>query len=329
MRGITILSERKCRKDWHVSYDTVLGMENAFVNEGAEIKFFSPIFTVVNKVLNKLKLVNLPDVTIKVRDTYVLFICMGISDLEKQAKTLKRLSKQGNNVVLYCFDTWESHYERWEKMFFLIKPKFIFMAYKSSKEYFAKLFENVFFIPQSMDEKYFYPRDVRKKRLIMQMGRKNSRIHNVILNYLHDNEMEDCDENYVYERENGKIIYPDTDELAENICSTKFFVCAAQSLENMALTGKISDVTARFYEAMACKTLIIGYKPDTYDELFLDNSMIELKPDVSDLSDWIKYFSTHTDEYNLIVDRNYDYLMEHHRWKNRFKEMINIINGSY
>lgn len=114
-----------------------------------------------------------------------------------------------------------------------------------------------------MDEKCFSPKNVKKRRMFIQMGRRNEKIHNMILHYLKERHIPINDTNYLYEKEKGKVLFQDTNELATEIAAAKYFVDAPQSLENSALTGKVSDVTARFYEAMACKTLIIGYKPKT------------------------------------------------------------------
>lgn len=102
----------------------------------------------------------------------------------------------------------------------------------------------------------------------MQMGRRNENIHQMILHYLNEKGLNDCEQNYIYEKEKGKILFEDGNELARNIAQTKYFVCAPQCLDNQKITGIVSDVTARFYEAMACKTLIIGFKPIVFDELF-------------------------------------------------------------
>ena len=74
---------------------------------------------------------------------------------------------------------------------------------------------------------------------------------------------------------------------------------------------------ARFYEAMACKTLIIGYKPDTFDELFPSDAMIDLENDET-LNDVIRFFEEHPEEYQRIVDRNYDLIVKKHTWKERY-----------
>jgi glycosyltransferase involved in cell wall biosynthesis len=246
------------------------------------------------------------------------------ANLSAHKETLQYLINHGNEVYVYCFDTWESQYEEWEKLFELIQPTAIFLAYKQSVEYFSKKYSNVFFLPQSMDKTYFHDYAENKSRLFMQMGRKNEVIHEMILDYLKRHDIENVEKNYVYEREKGKIIYPDTTELAKNISKTKYFVCAPQSLENVNLTGKVSDVTARFYEAMACKTLIIGYKPDTFDELFpYENAMIDLHE--NNLSDVIAYFDENPKEYWNIVNKNYDFVMKNHTWERRLAEIMRRI----
>lgn len=64
------------------------------------------------------------------------------------------------------------------------------------------------------------------------MGRKNQKIHDMILHYLLENAISDINDNYVYELVPKTIIFPDTNELAENICLSKYFVCAPQPEEN-------------------------------------------------------------------------------------------------
>lgn len=324
---LTILSERNYCKNHHVSYDTVLGMENAFSKEGAVVTCLSPYWYTFNRILNRIFRKRVHDISIKCyKEQWYLFIAMGKGNLERQMHTLKRISQKTNHLILYCFDTWEAQYNEWNELFQKINPAHIFLAYKSSTEYFSQIRENIHFLPQSMDETFFHSREIKKQRLFMQMGRKNTNIHNMILSYLKKQNLDNMNENYVYEKEKGKIIYPDTNELAENICKTKYFVCAPQSLENKQLTGNISDVTARFYEAMACKSLIIGFKPNTYDLLFPKDSMVELKDDGSNFEEVITYFEKNPDEYQNIVDKNYSYVMENHRWANRYQIILENLN---
>lgn len=326
--SIVILSERLCRKKHHVSYDTILGAENAFKVEGAHIKCFSPLVSLLNKVFKKLKLrIHTFDFTITATvwggGRNVLFMAMSIEDILNHKKELRTISLN-NSLGIYIFDAWESRYSELEELLNFIKPSLMFFPYIEAKKYFDKKY-NSCFIPQSMDEKYFYPRKVEKHRMFMQMGRRNEKIHNMIMNYLENRNLSMDDSTYIYEKKKGKILFDDTNDLATEIAATKYFVAAPQSLENKALTGKVSDVTARFYEAMACKTLIIGYKPATFDLLFPEDSMLEVGDDDKSFASVIDFFEKNPKEYWRIVNRNYEYLMHNHTWRTRYKE----ISSSY
>ena len=88
------------------------------------------------------------------------------------------------------------------------------------------------------------------------------------------------------------------------------------------LTGKVSDVTARFYEAMACKTLIIGYKPDTFDELFYKDAMVDLDDVGKEFDEVIEFFEKYPEKYKYIVNRNYELLLKKHTWKSRYDVIL-------
>ena len=244
---------------------------------------------------------------------------MGYRNLKAHCKTLKRLIDLGKNVAIYCFDTWETQYQIWDDLFSFINPTVLFLAYKQSCIYFSKRYQNVVWLPQSMDTSFFRDYGEGKTRLFMQMGRRNERIHEMILEYLKTNRIEDIEKNYIYEKTKGDIIFPKTEELAKEINKTKYFVCAPQLLENSRLTGNVSDVTARYYEALASKSMIIGYKPSTFDELFPDIIIIDL--DKISLKDAVDFYETNPKEYMSIVNKNYDSIMADHTWKSRF-EMV-------
>ena len=74
-------------------------------------------------------------------------------------------------------------------------------------------------------------------------------------------------------------------------------------------------------------TLLIGYKPkDTFDELFpYENAMIEVEG-YEDFRNKIDYYLSNPEEYREIVDRNYEYLIKNHRWKNRVQQMVNALS---
>lgn len=326
--SIIVLTSRKCGKK-HVSYNTVLGLEDEFSQcIGIAPMELCPFFYYVNRILKKMKLsggivdwINVRE--LKKYNGKIFFAVMGVFELESFKHTLKMYR---DRLIIYIFDCWESQWERCESIFNEINPWMICFAYKKAKEHFSNIYERCYYLPQSMDIRYFHAYETKKTRLFIQMGRKTERLHNMVTNYLKIHNIEDCQENYIYERIKGNIIFPEVKELAEEISKSYFFLAAPQNIENEKLTGKISETTARFYEAMACKTLIIGIKPrDSFDELFpYKEAMIEVSE--ANFNSNIDALRNNIEQYNKIVENNYNYVMEHHRWKNRYRMLLELIN---
>lgn len=328
-RSIKLLSERKINGH-HVSYNTIAGLEKEFEqNSDVEVVCISPISAFINRCLKKIKLnkclLSTPPYFIDKESIY-FYAAMGKHYLTDNRGLLKRIARRGT-LAIYLFDTWEPEYDTIISLLKDIGPKYIFFAYHQTAEALRTQFNRVYVLPQSMDREYFHSYKVSKTRLFMQMGRRNERIHNLIISYLKEKGIAETDENYVYEKQKGHIIYPSIQDLAINIAKTKYFVAAPKILESMDSTGNISDVTARFYEAMACKTLIIGYKPKYFSVLFPDAYMIDLDEDERSFGEIIDYYEEHMDEYDEIVDRNYNVVFKHHTWTNRLQTVFDSISS--
>lgn len=329
--NILIISSRSCGKK-HVSYNTVLGLEDEFSNcTEKEILRFRRSFYYTNKMLRMLHIpINISDIAIikRINNTTekILFTAMGYSELEAFSATLKKCN---DRLILYIFDCWESQWDEWENIFAQINPWAICFAYKKARNHFAELRNNCWFMPQSMDIRFFHDYEVEKSRLFIQMGRLTNKMHDMVISYLQTHNIENCYENYVYERKQGEIVFPDSKQLAEEIARSYFFIAVPQNIENSAKTGDISETTARYYEAMACKTLIIGIKPkDSFDELFpYGGAMVEV--DETNFNTAIEELLKDRNYYNNLVERNYRYVMQNHRWKNRYDSLIEMIKAAY
>ena len=335
-KKITILSQRKCNLNTPC-YNTILGLEDEFLlSESVDVEFFNKTIFFLNRITKKIfgRAFFKDKILIKKlkkRGGYFFFSAMGIYSLSLNINTLKEIEKCKNcHIILYCFDTWEPKYEEFEKIFKKIRPQYLFCTYLKSAEHFKRVLSEtrVYWLQQSMDKTVFYDYGEEKKRLFIQMGRKNESLHHYVFEYLDHNKIENNNKNYNYMKENKKPIYKNKFDLAKNINATKFFITAPQNIDNYKITGNISEVTARYFEAMAAKSLIVGYKPeDSFDLLFpFDNAMITVKPDGSDFDEKINYYLEHEDEYNEIINRNYKYVNNNHTWTNRLNYIMECLN---
>ena len=333
---ICILSQQHFSNK-HVSEGTVDAFETAFMqyqaNDCIKVPLSEFIFKVNRKIAIKLHsggsgILTDKAVIRKVNESnpdFVFIIAMSPGTLAYQVKTLKKIN---HKKIVYCIDTWTQRVDQWKSLLKEAGVDCVFCSYKASVKVFREFIKDVYYLPQSMNEKYFYPRNTGEKtHLFMQMGRKNQTLHEWVLRYIAEHGLADSD--YIREKEKGQIIYPEFEQLAEEINKTSFFILAPRDVEEPQITGAISDVTARFYEGMACKTLLVGFKPkDTFDELFPSaTAMIEVK-DYDDFKNKIDFYRQNNDVYNEIVENNYDYLMRHHTWSHRVITLIEKLSDN-
>ena len=324
---LIILSEQKSYIKKGGSAPQIDGQEKAFLKYGGDdvdIRYKSICLKSINRLLKKN--VFLEGFTKKKEeDAVYLYIAVSLIYLEENAYLLKELKKHGNKVSVYCYDVWEPEFDDWQKAFDEVGFDYIFFGYKKSCEHFRELGYNGYWVPLSGDFEVFKPNNEKKTRLFMQMGRRNDVLHEKILEYLKKHGLEDSRENYVYRKDKGEDIYPDIHELAYEIGKTKYFVCVPKFYENFKRTGNINETICRYYEGMACKTLPIGMKSETFDELFPYKAMISFN-DGEDFEEEIGYYESHPEEYEAIVEKNYDYVTKNHSWGNRVKQILEIIN---
>ena len=330
MKKLIILSEQKSYIKKGMSAPQIDGQEKAFLKYGGsdvDIRYKSIVYKNINRILKKLHLSPICDdfTRKKENDAVYCYIAVSLVFLKENAYLLKELKKHGNKVSIYCYDVWEPEFDGWNKQFSEIDPDYIFFGFKKSYEHFKELGYNCYWVPLSGDYEVFKPYEVEKTRMFMQMGRKNEDLHKKILAYMEKHGIEDNRDNYVYIKNKGESIYPDINELAKEISRTKYFVCVPKFYENFKRTGNIKDTICRYYEGMACKTMLIGMKPETFDELFPYKAMISFN-DGEDFEEQIDYYENHQDEYNDIVNKNYEYILKHHSWGNRVKQILEIIN---
>lgn len=331
MNKLIIFSEQKSFIRRPLSHDAVLGQERSFLENGkdqVEIRYRSFFLKGLNRLLAKISLKPLldPFTYKKTENSVYLYIAMSLNYLKSNLYLLKNLQKNGNKLSLYVWDCWEPEYEKWEAVLDELKPDYIFWSFKQNYLHFKDKYVNSFWVPQSANTYYFKDLNMEKTRMFIQMGRVNKKLHEKTLTYLNKKGLPDTDDNYVYRRKEKQALFPDLNDLVKEINRSKYLVCIPKCYENPQRTGDICAMTGRYYESIACKTMIIGKKPLVFDELFPENGMIEFNDDLSDFDEKIDKFENNSAKYEQIVNNNYDHFMKHHTWKQRLEQILEIIN---
>lgn len=329
MKKLIIVSEQKSFLKRPISHEAILGQETVFLKYGkdkVDIKYKSFLLKGINKILGKIGLGPICESFSNRRndDAVYLYIAMHLNYLKSNLYLLKNLQSNGNRIALYVWDCWQPEFDQWQEILDDLKPDYIFFSFKQTWLYFKDRY-NCYWIAQSANTEYFKYQDIDKTRKFIQMGRINEELHKKILSYLKKHNLEDNLDNYAYRKVDRQALFPELSDLVKEINRSKYLVCIPKCYENPKRTGNISAMTGRYYEAIACKTMIIGKKPLVFDELFPEDGMIEFADDLSDFDEKIDRYENNDELYQQIVDRNYECFMKNHTWANRFDSMMYIL----
>lgn len=90
--------------------------------------------------------------------------------------------------------------------------------------------------------------------------------------------------------------------------------------------NKFRSLSIKYYETMACGTLLLADEPEDFNELgFTDRIHCVLYKDLNDLHELIKYYIENDNEREQIALKGYEFVRTYHNNVVRVKQMIKII----
>lgn len=161
---LRIISERNFFKKKSVSYDTILGLENEFLDAMEDSNCLVCLSNTIKRI-NKILWKYLGNDAVALKDPYVLRACtqessskvffaaMGIESLVLNRATLAALNQR---LIVYIFDCWESLWENYDCILRKINPYAVCFAYEKARKHFETLgYKKCCFMPQSMNSLYY------------------------------------------------------------------------------------------------------------------------------------------------------------------------------
>ena len=86
-------------------------------------------------------------------------------------------------------------------------------------------------------------------------------------------------------------------------------------------------VGTRFFENMACKTLVLCEQSKNINNIFPSDCFIDFKSDFKDFDQKFDFSVSDSDERNKIVEKAYEVVISKHTWKSRVNDLINTIKN--
>ena len=222
-----------------------------------------------------------------------------------QIKDISKVHIMGGDYDKRCFNGYNKHFNK-------INYDIIFFRYALQEK---RLKENSiggihYLLPWSVNTDLYYNYELEKTIDVMSSFH-TSNIHPYRYNIL----------NIVYKMDVTSYLKPIYfEEYIKKINESKMFITS--NVFERELSGK-------YYEVMACGTLLLTTEPDDLNKLgFYNNEhLIIYKDDFSDLQDKIEYFLKHDKEREEIAKNGMDMVRNRHSHKVRVKEFTSIVEA--
>jgi hypothetical protein len=153
---------------------------------------------------------------------------------------------------------------------------------------------------------------------VLELGRKNDLFHSRITDPLAT-----ARRPHLFEKVKGQIIFPDRPGLIRGLSQSKISICFPSSQTHPERSGTVETVTLRYFESIASKCVLLGHAPQELIDLFGYNPVIEV--DTGSEYEQLKSILSDPDSARVLVEKNYQRLLEVGTWKCRIKEALAVL----
>lgn len=314
---------------YHVSNDTIIEFENAILSDSKvkpaqtiHLKWFRILFFIYrlfrNLGFSTIRTTKKRYMSNPLLDKKHLFtVMMGLDIYKYRPYGLYTT----HNRSIYLFDAWPHDFDKIVNFVEVFKIDFIFVSASQSAKILDGIFGNriiVSWIPEGINPQEYKFNSFEDKSIdVLALGRKYDLYHERILPYFEKNNRV-----YLYEKVKGELIFPTREEFIDGMAKSKISICVPSNITHPERSGNIETMTIRYLQSMVSKCLIVGHAPKEMIDLFGYNPIIEIN--MSDPVGQIEAILKDFDTYIPLIEKNYQQVLQHHTWSNRWNQMKNI-----
>ena len=194
------------------------------------------------------------------------------------------LRDSSKNKWIYLFDTWEPNWTNMEKeMKHWKNINSIYFASMQTAQYFStRLSFPVKWVPQAADCEEFIQNEntIYKQKLpiIFNIGRVNNNLKNFFKKF-----SSKYNYRFLIQKLPGELVAPNRLDYIRTLLQSSIILVHPQNIDSPEVTGKVSTLTARYYEAYNTGSVVCGIKPTSgeFDKVLKDYPFIEYIDDES------------------------------------------------
>jgi len=230
-------------------------------------------------------------------------------------------------IIPLCFDCWPDDYSRWEQLFRTNNVKTAFFTARQSCRYFQHTIPGMksFWLAEACDpDEYPFPQRLVDRPIdVLELGRRHEPYHRSITPPLSA-----AGSHHLYLKDSQRRMFPTRQELMQVWENTKISICFPKSTTSHDRSGGVETVTFRYFESIASRCLIVGHCPSELEEIFGYNPVIEV--DHADSAQQLLDILNTINDYQGLVDRNYQRVREVGSWDARVETMLDtLISAGY
>lgn len=223
-----------------------------------------------------------------------------------------------HEIIPVLWDTWPRYWDEIVKSFKRHNVRLAFFTQKQTADFVKSKLPTVecVHLPEGIKaKKYIRPVKQLKDRPVdvLEMGRIYQSFHsqairsNTIVKYAQNNE----------------LLFPTFDDLLEGLGDAKIVTCFPRCMTHPEHAGDVETLTQRYWECMLSKCIIIGHAPHELVDLLGYNPVVEV--DTKAVPVQLESIIAHINDYQDMVDKNYDAALKYADWSKRLPSILNAL----
>ncbi len=220
-------------------------------------------------------------------------------------------------------DTWPNRDKRLILLAKVLRLKPIFVSYRQSAERLRKIAPHLdwVYVPEALPRDQYPSKPAAEREWdVITFGRKYMEHHEALKAGNADGQIK-----YLF-RDDGVHVASTHEELLSALGNSRIAICVPRGVTHEH-AGGVEAMTMRYLQSMACGCLVLGETPGEMRDLFGYDPVV--KANIEDAAGQIREILANWDEYQKLIDRNFETLMRDHQWRERAAFITGELKSKY
>ena len=233
-------------------------------------------------------------------------------------------------IIPLLWDCWpESESSLYESLQVLRVKEAFFTQREVARKVAEDLGIKTHWVPEGIDIRDYDKGQPLSSRVVdlYELGRQMRTYHSVVMELVGEGYVSSYKSN-TYSDE-GKLIslaYPTAKSLIDALPQIKIIVSFPKSLTDPITSGGIETLTQRYWEGMLSRSLVVGHCPKELYDILSYNPVVEV--DWSDPKTQLMHLLAHIEDYQELVDRNYEAALKNASWEERLSFIAKVLRDN-